>query len=155
MTCNCGDSGSNAHAGLNALAERAVKLAMALPDDVTCEKTYSAPEAKFLSALRDLSAEYSLAHTWSEAEARSRLGALTFADAAFGYALAINQSGGGGSGGGSCTSRCEHEMRDCLESCDEDPDAGYTCYLDCRLAFYACLASCIGVSGRGGGIIIA
>lgn len=153
MPCNCGDSRSNARGGHSALAERAMKLAMALPDDVTCEKTYSAPEAKFLSALRDLSAEYSLAHTWSEAETRSRLAALTFADSAFGYALAINQSGEGG--GGSCTSRCEHEMRDCLESCDVDPDAGYTCYLDCRLAFYACLASCIGVSGRGGGIIIA
>jgi hypothetical protein len=154
MTGNCGDSRSNDLQGLSALAGRAMKLAMSLPDDVTCEKTYGPPEAQLVSAFGDLSAEYSLAHTWSEAEARSRLDALTFADAAFGYALAINQSGGGG-GGESCTAQCARENRECVKSCDADPEAGYTCYLDCRWTFYACLTSCIVGSGRGGGIILA
>jgi hypothetical protein len=132
-----------------------MKLAMALPDDVTCRKTYSEPEAEFLSALRDLAAGYTLAHTWSETEARSRFESLKFADAAFTYAsevIAKAQPGGPG-GGESPSARCNREKNQCRDNCDNE-DAGYWCYFDCRLTYMACLARTI-TRGSGGSIVIA
>ena len=161
MGCGCQDSQLSDRDRRKAFAERAMKLAMSLPDDVTCQKNFREPEARFLSALRDLAAGYSLAHTWSESETRSRLEALKFADAAMDYAfdmaaIARDNSGGGG-GRLSCTAKCNQEKTNCTKDCDRDADAGYWCYFDCRLTYMACLSQCVlrGGIGGGGGIVIA
>lgn len=161
MSCNCGCGGTKSTDGRRrAFAERATKLALSLPDDVTCTKNYKPPEAQFLSSLRDLAAECSLALTWSESEAESRAAALRFADAAVTYGFStvaeMPVGGGGGGSGESCTARCNREKDECRGNCDNDPDAGYFCYFDCRLAYFACLASCITHgSSVGGGETIA
>jgi hypothetical protein len=163
MTCSCNSSGSSTSAGKRAFSERALKLALSLPDDVTCKKNFTETEALFLSSLRNLAAEFSHAHTWSDSEARSRSQTLAFADAVFTYgyetgkAEQAKDTGGGGGGGGSCTARCVSEKDSCRSNCDADDDAGYFCYFDCRLAYFACLAGCVGhgIGGGGGGPVIA
>jgi hypothetical protein len=158
MGCkDCDASASSHQEQLKALSERAMKLALSLPDDATCYKTFKKPEAAFLSALRGLAAGYAFAHTWSESEARARAEALAFADAALTYgfqagiAERINTGGGGGSGE-SCTAACTREKDACTEGCNNSPSAGYFCYFDCRLTYMACLARCIthGVFSGGG-----
>jgi hypothetical protein len=138
------------------LSERALKLAMSLPDDATCQKNFKKPEAAFLSALRNMAASLSFAHTWSESEARSRADGFAFADAALTYGLEAARINNGGGPGGSCTSTCTTEKDSCTAGCNNDPGAGYFCYFDCRLSYMACLAGCIthGVFG-GGGVVIA
>ena len=157
MACNSHDSQSSDRDRQKAFAERAMKLALALPDDVTCRNTNSETEGAFLSALRNLAAGYPLAHTWSESEARSRFESLTFADAAITYAFAVAAKGkpGGPEGEESPTARCNREKEKCKEKCDANPDAGYFCYFDCRLTFFACPAGTITGGGRGGGVVIA
>jgi hypothetical protein len=157
MPCTCNDP-PRAPEHQRAFAQRAMKLAVGLPDDATCNATYTAPQARFLSALRNLAAEYSLAHTWSESEIRSRSEALHFVDAALDYAFStvaeLPVNGGGGGGGGSCTNRCNNEKDGCRQGCDQDPSAGYFCYFDCRLTYMACLAGCITHGGGGGNVIL-
>ena len=135
-------------------AERSMKLAMSLPDDVTCKERYTAPEAEFLSALRDVAVGFSFANTWSENETRSRSEALRFADAALAYAfstVALMPVNGGGAGE-SGSANCLDEFNKAKEKCDNNPNAGFTCYLDARLAYYACLAGTI-IHGGGGGVV--
>jgi hypothetical protein len=152
MSCHCQDQSSSSRDRQNVFAERAMKLAMALPDAVTCNKTYLESEAGFLNALRDLASGYALAHTWSESEARTRFEALKFADAAFSYASQLAPGGGGGGGGESCTARCNREKNQCTQSCN-DSDGSYWCFFDCRLTYMACLAGCITGGGKGGVVI--
>lgn len=155
MSRKCGCETTSKASNAKTLAARAMKLALSLPDDVTCRKNFAPPEAEFLSALRDLAADYSLAAQWTESEARSRYEGLRFADAAMGYALAARANDGGGGGSPSCTARCTTEKANCNTDCHNDPDAGYFCFFDCRLAYMACLAGCIhgGVSGGSGPVI--
>jgi hypothetical protein len=134
-------------------AARALKLMASLPDQFTCTKNFPKSTAEFLSAARDFAAECAMAHTWTEEETRIRYDALKLSEAGSNYFRALEINNGGGSGL-SPSQNCEKEMRDCIKRCDDDPDAGYTCYFDCRLAFYACLAGSI--FGRsGGGAVIA
>ena len=81
--------------------------------------------------------------------------AMRFADAAMGYAFAARINNGGGGDSPSCTSRCVTEKDNCRTGCDNDPEAGYFCYFDCRLAYMACLAGCVhgGFSGGNGPVI--
>ncbi|CCM75124.1 hypothetical protein [Rhizobium mesoamericanum] len=151
MGCNCQDSGKSDAELRKAFAARAMKLAMALPDELTCREKFSAPEAEFLSALRDVAVTYSFAQNWSDSEARAQLDALRLADAAMSFMAKDN---GGGGGGPSCTARCTAEKEQCRQNCD-NADAGYFCYFDCRLSYMACLASCIYGGRGGGGVVIA
>ncbi|UPG72641.1 hypothetical protein MVG78_00090 [Roseomonas gilardii subsp. gilardii] len=155
MAKKCGCTTSSKETNAKTLAARAMKLALSLPDDVTCRKNFAPPEAEFLSALRDLAADYSLAAQWTESEARSHYEAMRFADAAMGYAFAARINNGGGGDSPSCTSRCVTEKDNCRTGCDNDPEAGYFCYFDCRLAYMACLAGCVhgGFSGGNGPVI--
>lgn len=154
MGCGCKEIGKSESDGRTALAQHAMKIAMALPDEVSCREKFSADEAEFLSGLRDLAVSYSFADKWSDTEAKAHLDGLRFADAAISYGLARRLNDGGGGGGPSCTSRCTSEKEQCRQSCD-NADGGYFCYFDCRLSYMACLASCI-FGGRGsGGIVIA
>ena len=65
--------------------------------------------------------------------------------------------GGGVVAGPSCSFRCNNERNDCVSSCDNYDDAGYTCYFGCWSAYYACMAGCItgGGGATGGGGVIA
>ena len=159
MGCkDCDTTKSSSHQEqARALSERALKLAMSLPDDVTCEKHFPHAEAAFLSALRNMAAGLSFAHSWSESEALTRADGLMFADAALAYGLAAARINNGGGTGASCTSTCTSEKDSCKNGCDANPAAGYFCYFDCRLSYFACLAGCIrhGNSGGGGGVVIA
>jgi hypothetical protein len=147
------DSQCGCQKELQSIAERSMKLAISLPDDVTCKERYTASEAEFLSALRDIAVGFSFAHTWSEDEIRSRSESLRFADASLAYAFStvtLLRPKGGQSGSADCLD----EFNKAKDKCDADPDAGYTCYFDARIAYYACLAGTI-VHGIGGGGTIA
>lgn len=155
MACkNCEESGSSDQDRRKALAEHALKVALSLPDDFTCQKNFTKPEAEFLSALRNLAVGLSTARDWSESEARSRYDSLTMVDAAIGYATARLSNNGGGDSP-SCTAKCTSEKESCRRNCDSDDDAGYFCYFDCRLSYLACLGGCIthGFAGFGGAVI--
>jgi hypothetical protein len=162
MACGCSNSGKS---DLSSLSGRAMKLAMAIPDEYTCRKAFGDKEAEFLSALRNVAVDLSFAHKWSESEARARFDALRLVDAALDYdfgaetgsskrsAARMNTGGGTGVGGSACY-RCKTEHDDCVNDCDVDPDAGFTCYWDCRVAYYACIAGCI-IRGNSHGLVIA
>ncbi len=162
MTCTkCKESTAAHRDRSNGFAERALRLALSLPDDVTCRKNFKPAQAEFLSSLRDLAAGYSSAGTWSQAETAVRLEALRFGTAVAACVAAeisvdLRNNGGGGSGL-SCTASCDSDLSNCTGNCDNDEDAGYFCYFDCRLSYMACLARCIthGVIWGGGGVIAA
>lgn len=162
MACECSNSGKS---DFSSLSERAMKLALAIPDEFTCRKGFGEKEAALLSALRNVAVDLSFANKWSESEARIRFDALRLVDAALDYNLndepgtskrtsARMATGGAGVGGGSGCFRCKTEHDNCINDCDIDPSAGYTCYLDCRIAYYACIAGCI-IRGNSAGISIA
>jgi hypothetical protein len=161
MVSNRGDMESLDWDRRKALSERAMKLAMSLPDDITARKNLSEAQADFISAVRDFAASCALAHTWSESEMRSRYEALRLADAAFTYAYEefetaeAKKKPQGPGAKPSCTSRCNTEKSKCRKNCDK-ANGDFTCYLDCRLTFVACLAACINKGGLGwsGGEII-
>ena len=48
-------------------------------------------------------------------------------------------------GDGATSQDCLEQLKACNQSCDDDPEAGYTCYLDCRTTYWACI-----ITGRGG-----
>jgi hypothetical protein len=139
------------------VSERALKLALSLPDDVTLGKQFANQEAAFLSSLRNLASSFSMAHLWSDEEAAARHDGFALADASITLTVAAARANGGGGNGPSCTARCTAEKDSCRGSCDASPGAGYFCYFDCRLSYFACLASCITVGGglSGLGISIA
>jgi hypothetical protein len=142
MGRNCKDCGTTDR---RATAVRALKLLGLLPDQFTCVRNFSKSTAAFLSAARDFAAECAMAHTWTNEEARIRYDAFRLSDAVSIYL----QRGPGGGGLGESAFACDKEMTDCITSCDNDPDSGYTCYFDCRLAYYACLAGSILHFGGG------
>jgi hypothetical protein len=156
MTCKgCENSDKSSRDDqARALAERALKLAMSLPDDVTCHKNFKKPEADFLSSIRNMAASLSFAHSWSDSELRMRAESFAFADAALTYGIGLALMNNGGGGGGSCTAICNSEKDDCNNGCD-GRDAGYFCYFDCRLTYVACLARCITHGFGGGGVVAA
>ncbi|MGZ5184417.1 MAG: hypothetical protein ACXWCO_04860 [Caldimonas sp.] len=149
------ERGSSHRDQARTLAERALKLAMSLPDDATCHKHFKKAEAAFLSSLRNMAASLSFAYTWSESELRTRADGFVFADAALTYGLEMARMNTGGGAGGSCTANCTDEKDRCRAACDNDPEAGYFCYFDCRLSYMACLARCITHGVFGGGVIAA
>lgn len=154
MGCkNCNSSGYSEEEHRKSFAATAMKLAMALPDEVTCRKNFAKPDADFLCALRDLASEYGLAQTWSESETRSRYESLKFADVAMTYAFSARMAGQGGGESRSCTKICEDEKDDCNAGCHNRHE-GYFCYFDCRLTYFACLGRCITHGFLGGGISI-
>lgn len=151
MACKeCGPSASVELDQRKSVAERAMKLALSLPDDFTCRKNFEPHEAEFLSSLRSLAVGFSSAREWSDREARSRYESFAFADAAIAYVARQNNGGGGGESP-SCTAKCTTEKETCRQNCD-NADGGYFCYFDCRLSYMACLAGCIthGFAGVGG-----
>jgi hypothetical protein len=137
-----------------AISARALKLMAALPDNFTCNRNFPESTANFLCAARDFAAECSMAHTWTEEEFRIRHDALKLADATSDYVEVLARPVGGGKGERT-TADCVKEKLACISACDQDDDSGYTCYLDCRLAYYACLAGTIVGLGGSGGIIAA
>lgn len=149
MGCNCEDSESTDRVRLKKIAERSLRLAMALPDELTCRKNFKAQEAEFLSALRNLAVSVSMAHTWSESDIRSQLDSFRFTDAVMNLALPLDNNGGGNTDT-NCTSRCQQALDSCNADCDS-----YVCNLDRRVAYYACIAQCVlrGVGVEGSGFI--
>lgn len=145
--CGCGGKSTPSADGHTAstVAAHALQIALSLPDDVTAAKNFPAPEAAFLTAVRNFAAACSKADSWTTAQRDAYGHALTLTDAA----VALMPTGGGGSGE-SCTARCNREKGECNDGC-----SSYFCFFDCRLTFLACLAGCIkhGATEGGGGSI--
>jgi hypothetical protein len=131
---------------LSTLAKRATKVTGSIPITATSQNNYAPAEANFLSALQNLPSNISSAPTSSDAEARAHLDSQFANIDAAANNLIVYQIN---NGGGSPSSVCQNEMEQCTKRCDSDPSAGYTCYLNCRITFYACLAGTI-VHGAGG-----
>lgn len=141
---------------VTAVAEAALKLATALPDDRTGQDNFGADEASLLSALRTVAADLSTAHEWSEAEARNRFAAFNLADSAIQLCLKSIEprakrtaKRATDNSGGLWGADCAGDFERCKDDCSND-DAGYPCYVWCRLNFYKCLAG--GVIGNKLGI---
>lgn len=122
------------------------------PSEAEIEQIPNQSARRFLSNLRGLIAQGRGAAKMDDDDLHAFALQLEWASSAVSTGIALMDNGGGGGAGESCTARCVREKEDCLDAACGTGPQGFPCLccVDCRLAFLACLASCVVSDYRGG-----
>lgn len=129
--CDCGKTKTSEYDFKKGIARKAAVLVASLPDERACGAMVDRDAARFLSAIRNFTAECTLAHSWNANDIASYGRALELVEATFEFAAPKSP-----------TRTCGEEKNLCVEKCDIK-DGGYFCYFDCRLEYVTCLAGTV------------
>jgi hypothetical protein len=134
--CSCKDEADKGTTEIKKeIAKMAAVLSASLPDRTTCNKMADPRKAYLLSTLRDFAAECTLANSWSDTEARSYGKTLDIFVAVSQYFILAKDNDTTPTEGENCSAALDR----CNKNCHADTDAGYWCFVQCRMEYVVCL----------------